>query len=104
MKDQDSFIEELLGAKWKIRILRTIINEKQINISALAKISSTFFTPASNYIGFLKKYGIVKEKRFGKIRIVVANEYSDVLNLLEKLMDKASEVEKLKVESTMQND
>lgn len=104
MSEKGSFIEELLGAKWKIRTLKTIISEKQINISALVKNSSAFFKLVSDYIEFLKKYGIVKEKRFGKIRIIVANDNSDVLNLLEKLIDKAQEVEKIEVGNIMQND
>jgi hypothetical protein len=60
--ERKSFIEELLGARWKIRTLKVIVSERQINISALAKISDSFFSSVVKYVEFLKKYNIVKEK------------------------------------------
>jgi len=82
-----SISEELLGSKWKIRLIRELINEGEINISALVKRSRSFFKNATEYLEFLKELGMVKEKRFGKVRIVVINQNSETYVLLKRLLE-----------------
>jgi predicted transcriptional regulator len=82
-----SVSEELLGSKWKIRLIKELINEGEINISALVKRSRSFFKNATAYLDFLKELGIVKEKRFGKVRIVIVNQNSETYVLLKRLLD-----------------
>lgn len=83
-----SLAEELLGSKWKIRILKEIINEREINISSLVKRTNSFFKSVVEYLNLLEKLGIVKEKRFGKVRIIIANPRSEMFSLIERLIEK----------------
>jgi len=82
-----SRVEELLGSRWKVRMIKELVNENEINISALVKRSHSFFRTATEYIEFLKEIGLVKEKRFGKVRIVVVNRNSEYYFLLKRLIE-----------------
>jgi len=84
---KSSKLEELLGSKWKIRVIKEILNESEINISSLVKRSNSHFKNTTEYIRFLKELGLVKEKRFGKIRIVVANRNSEAYPILKRLIE-----------------
>jgi len=84
---KSSKLEELLGSKWKIRVIKEILNESEINISSLVKRSNSQFKNTTEYIRFLKELGLVKEKRFGKIRIVVANRNSEAYPILKRLIE-----------------
>ncbi len=87
---ESNLVEELLGSKWKVRILSEIIKEREINISALVKRSRSFFKSTIKYIEFLESLGMVKEKRFGKVRIIVANPNSEFLSTIERLLELSS--------------
>ncbi len=89
---ESSLVEELLGSKWKIRILAEIVKEREINISALVRRSHSFFKSAIKYVEFLESLGLVKEKRYGKVRIIVANPNSELLSSIERLLELTSNV------------
>jgi hypothetical protein len=78
-------VEELLGSKWKIRVLKKIIEEKEVNISNLVKETSSNFKKVEEYIKTLNELDIVREKRLGKIRLIIVNEKSLIYNNLERL-------------------
>jgi predicted transcriptional regulator len=82
---KESIIEDLLGSKWKIRVLRKIIEEKEVNISNLVKETSSNFKKVEQYVKLLNELEIIREKRLGKIRLIIVNEKSPIFSNLERM-------------------
>ncbi|MDT7886737.1 MAG: hypothetical protein RQ968_05130 [Thermoproteota archaeon] len=82
---KESIIENLLGSKWKIRVLKKIIEEKEVNISNLAKETSSNFKKVEQYLKLLNELEIIREKRLGKIRLIIVNEKSPIFSNLERM-------------------
>jgi predicted transcriptional regulator len=82
---KESIIENLLGSKWKIRVLKKIIEEKEVNISNLAKETSSNFKKVEQYLKLLNELEIIREKRLGKIRLIIVNEKSPISSNLERM-------------------
>jgi predicted transcriptional regulator len=82
---KESIIENLLGSKWKIRVLKKIIEEKEVNISNLAKETSSNFIKVEQYLKLLNELEIIREKRLGKIRLIIVNEKSPIFSNLERM-------------------
>ncbi|AFZ70412.1 hypothetical protein Calag_0661 [Caldisphaera lagunensis DSM 15908] len=62
-------IEKILASKGKVRILKVLMKEGQINISRLAKLTGLHHDVIVKNMEELKEMGIVEEKRYGRLRI-----------------------------------
>ncbi|MHA1556002.1 MAG: winged helix-turn-helix domain-containing protein [Candidatus Heimdallarchaeota archaeon] len=62
-------IEEILSSKGRVVILKTLAEMEELNISAIARIANLNHSTATQHLNFLKKAGLVQEKRFGRIKI-----------------------------------
>jgi len=85
-----------LDSKGKSKIVKTLLEENEINISALLKRTQIAYPLALRYLSELERSGLVKQKRFGKIRIIslVDNKSTKILkNFLKEWQD--SEEEKI---------
>jgi DNA-binding transcriptional ArsR family regulator len=61
--------EEILGSRGRIRVLRVLAESVELNISEISRRTGLNYTSVERHLVKLEKYGIVKEKRYGKIRI-----------------------------------
>lgn len=62
-------IEKVLASKGKVRILKVLMKEGQINISRLVKLTGLHHDVVVKNMEELKEMGIVEEKRYGRLRI-----------------------------------
>ena len=62
-------IEELLGSKARIRILRILAKKNELNISHIINKTRLNHTNVLKHLEALKNLDIVQEKRFGRIKI-----------------------------------
>lgn len=62
-------IEEILGSKGRLKILKTLAINIELNISAIIDNTNLNHKIVDNHLRVLKKIGIIQEKRFGRIRI-----------------------------------
>lgn len=62
-------IEEVLSSKGRVKILKILIDHGELNISEIVKRSELNHSTASTHLGELKRFGMVDEKRFGRVRI-----------------------------------
>ncbi|MFP3230656.1 MAG: ArsR family transcriptional regulator [Caldisphaera sp.] len=62
-------IEKVLASKGKVRILKVLMKEGQVNISRLVKLTGLHHDVIVKNMEDLKEMGIVEEKRYGKLRI-----------------------------------
>ncbi|MFW9922235.1 MAG: ArsR/SmtB family transcription factor [Candidatus Thorarchaeota archaeon] len=68
-KNIDAAIEDVLSSKGRIMILKTLAEEEEMNISAIARIANLNHSTTTQHLEFLTKAGLIQEKRFGRIKI-----------------------------------
>jgi len=81
-------IEEIFASRGRTRIIKTLIIEKEMNISELAKRTGLSYTSVNRHLEELKKKGVITEKRFGRIRIFKINEQNKVAKAIEEFIMK----------------
>ncbi len=62
-------VEEILSCRGKVRILRILAEEGELNVSEITRRSKLNHTLALKYLENLKTAQLLDEKRFGRIRI-----------------------------------
>lgn len=65
--------EEILGSKGRIRVLKVLSESGELNISEVSRRTGLNYTSVERHLMKLKKMELLKEKRYGKIRIFEAN-------------------------------
>jgi DNA-binding transcriptional ArsR family regulator len=66
---RDRRAEEILGSKGRIRVLEVLTESGELNISEVSRRTGLNYTSVERHLTKLKKLGLLKEKRYGKIRI-----------------------------------
>ncbi len=64
--------EELLGSKGRIRVLQVLVESGELNISEVSRRTGLNYTSVERHLMKLKRMGLLREKRYGKIRIFEA--------------------------------
>jgi|Deesub1362B_J571_1020462.scaffolds.fasta_scaffold00004_264 DNA-binding transcriptional ArsR family regulator len=80
-------IEEIFFSRGIVKILHKLSIEGEINISQLSRGLGLNHMQTKNYLEYLKKMNLVKEKRFGKIRIFSCNEEDKYMKLIIQFMN-----------------
>ncbi len=62
-------IEEILSCRGKVRILKILAQEGELNVSEITRRSRLNHTLTLKYLDNLKSEQLLDEKRFGRIRI-----------------------------------
>ncbi|UCH58135.1 MAG: helix-turn-helix domain-containing protein [Candidatus Bathyarchaeota archaeon] len=65
-------VEELLGSRGRIRVLRVLAESRELNISEVGRRTGMNYTSVERHLEALKTMGLLREKRYGKIRIYEA--------------------------------
>jgi DNA-binding transcriptional ArsR family regulator len=66
-------IENLLGSKARIRILRVLLDKEELNITAIAREAGVSYKTALHHLEELKSMGVITEKVFGRVRVFRVN-------------------------------
>ena len=66
---KDNGIEEILGSKGRVRVLKVLSESGELNISEVSRRTGLNYTSVERHLVKLQKLGLLKEKRYGKIRI-----------------------------------
>jgi len=65
-------VESLLGSRGRIRVLRVLSESGELNISEVARRAGMNHSSVEGHLEKLKGMGLIREKRYGKIRIFEA--------------------------------
>ncbi|WP_054844369.1 winged helix-turn-helix domain-containing protein [Vulcanisaeta souniana] len=80
------FIEDIFSSRVRIRILRTLIKYKEVNITKLSReLGGINHKVIEYHIEALKRLGVAEEKRFGRIRIIRLSENDPRVLAIERL-------------------
>ncbi|TFF90441.1 MAG: ArsR family transcriptional regulator [Promethearchaeota archaeon] len=66
---KESYVEKILGSKPRVRILKLLAKDYELNISAIIKKTRLNHQCALRHLKKLKDLNFIQEKRFGRIRI-----------------------------------
>ena len=72
MRRTDVDAEELLGSRGRIRVLRVLAESGELNISEVGRRTGMIYTSVERHLNRLREMGLLREKRYGKIRIFEA--------------------------------
>jgi DNA-binding transcriptional ArsR family regulator len=64
--------EELLGSRGRIRVLKVLAESGELNISEVGRRTGMNYTSVERHLEALSGMGLLREKRYGKIRIFEA--------------------------------
>ena len=64
--------EELLGSRGRIRVLQVLAESRELNISEIGRRTGMNYTTVERHLERLREMGLLREKRYGKIRIFEA--------------------------------
>ncbi len=62
-------LEEVLSSKGRIKILKVLALEGELNITAITRKTELNHSAVISHLKFLVKAGLVEEKTFGRVRI-----------------------------------
>ena len=62
-------IEDLLGSKARIKILKQLALNSELNISLIVTKTRLNHSSVITHLNYLKEVNLVQEKKFGRIRI-----------------------------------
>jgi DNA-binding transcriptional ArsR family regulator len=62
-------IEDLLGSRARIKILKVLAYDNELNISLIISKTKLNHSTVIRHLNFLKSLNLVQEKKFGRIKI-----------------------------------
>jgi DNA-binding transcriptional ArsR family regulator len=68
-RKQTENVEEILGSKGRIRVLKVLSESRELNISEIGRRTGLNYSSVDRHLEKLEELGLVREKRYGKIRI-----------------------------------
>lgn len=63
------FIEDLLGSRARIKILKALALNDELNISLIISKTKLNHSNVIKHLNFLKSFNLIQEKKFGRIKI-----------------------------------
>jgi len=80
-------IEDIFSSKGRVRILRILVEIEELNISEIARRAGLNYATTNQHLQALENAGLVRHKRFGRIRIFRFNEVDSRAKLIKKLVE-----------------
>jgi DNA-binding transcriptional ArsR family regulator len=80
-------IEDVFSSRGRVRILRILAEIGELNISALARRAGLNYSTAREHLRVLEAAGLVRHKRFGRIRIFRFNDGDARARMIRALVE-----------------
>jgi len=80
-------IEDIFSSKGRVRILRILVEIEELNISEIARRAGLNYATTNQHLQALENAGLVRHKRFGRIRIFRFNEEDSRAKIIKKLIE-----------------
>ena len=71
----DELIEEALGSRGRIRILRVLVRKGQVNMSRLARESGLSYESTKSHVDRLRELGLVDVRRVGRVVLIRISDH-----------------------------
>jgi hypothetical protein len=68
-KEKENLIEDLLGSRARVKILKTLAIHEELTISLIINKTKLNYTCVLKHLNELKNFNLIQEKKFGRIKI-----------------------------------
>jgi DNA-binding transcriptional ArsR family regulator len=89
-------IEQVLGSKLRVKILKILAQVGELNVSEIARRLGVNYNAAKKHLKILEDGDILRRKEFGRIRLYRLDEHSPRARALQKLMEVWEDANKYK--------
>jgi len=79
-------LEEVFSSRGATSIIKLLVKKEEINVTALCRLTGLSHKQVEKYLKRLINYGLVREKRFGKIRIFALNGNNKYVSILREFV------------------
>jgi DNA-binding transcriptional ArsR family regulator len=86
-KEIQAPLDEILSSKGRVRILVLLSNAIELNISEIARRAGLNYATADRHLKGLEDAGLIKQKKFGRIRIYKFNDLNPRAIAIKRLVD-----------------
>jgi len=83
----EDLLIKALASPGRLKILRLLFQEKELNISQVGKKVKLPYKSVNQHLKILKKVGFVEEEKIGRIRIFRVKEENKKCEILRKLFE-----------------
>jgi DNA-binding transcriptional ArsR family regulator len=80
-------IEEVFASKGRVKIIKILVQEEELNISEIVDRARLNHKSTLNHLKFLTKAGVVQEKIYGRIRIYRIKFEDYRVKAIKKMID-----------------
>ena len=80
-------IEEVFSSKGRVKILRILAEMGELNISAIARRAGLNYATTNQHLLALENHGLIRHKKFGRIRIFRFDEENPRARMIKKLIE-----------------
>jgi len=80
-------VEDILSSRGRVRILRILAEIGELNISEIARRAGLNYATTNRHLEALEGSGLVRHKRFGRIRIFRLDEENPRVRLVKSLFE-----------------
>jgi predicted transcriptional regulator len=80
-------VDEALSSKGRLRILKVLTKMDKLHLSEIVKRTGLNYTTAITHLQLLEKLNLVKQKRFGRIRIYRLNDENPKVKAIRMLFE-----------------
>ncbi len=80
-------MEEVLGSKPRLRILKLLFDIGELNVSEIARRTGNSYKKTLEHLEILEREGILEHKNYGRIRLYRFNLASEKSRAVQKLIE-----------------
>ena len=80
-------IEDVFSSKGRVKILRILAEIGELNISEIARRAGLNYATTNQHLMVLENAGLVRHKKFGRIRIFRFQEENPKAKMIKELID-----------------
>jgi DNA-binding transcriptional ArsR family regulator len=77
-------LEEVLGTAGRVKVLFLLISQEEMNISQIVRLSGLEHSSVQKHLRSLCEQHLVREKRYGRIRIFALEDRNPYVALLKR--------------------
>ncbi|UCD26070.1 MAG: winged helix-turn-helix transcriptional regulator [Candidatus Bathyarchaeota archaeon] len=80
-------IEEVFSSKGRVKILKILTEIGELNISEIARRAGLNYTTTNQHLLVLEDHGLIRHKKFGRIRIFRFDEENPRARMVKRLIE-----------------
>lgn len=80
-------LEDVFSSRGRVRILRILAEIGELNISEIARRARLNYATTNQHLRVLESAGLIRERRFGRVRIYRFNEGSPRARKVRELVE-----------------